>query len=1054
MKKILTLMAAMSACAGTAMASDFNFADPTKDAEKPGSDLNYNETAKAFSFTVTKDDEITLTATGDVTVKLGGAVLTAADGKYKATADGELTIELGTSAVTKIVVVSSNSRLVQAEIEKAQDKMGEAIAAVAKYVNYLDFYNKVQEEISKAGQKVQDVKAKLAELKEANNVTDDNREALIAELTSTTLLADDNYGAVVMAENAIAKADEAFAKYKEIVEVDSKIATSALDKANGTATKDEWRDNGGEAINNTTMFTHNLKAVKNNRGDVTGTALDGFKTTWIEGEWKSLKDSVNTIKNDALAELGKYPNSFKGYKYVKSDFFYYENGSDENDPDNGKLWVNDDVLTDQAAFQAKYQEVVAKLRNVIARANFERDNLKTVNDLTAKVNKVDDALKAGAPFALDADNDFNLLKEQITAMQTEISNSENRYMYGQDELSTFVTNISGVSTMLDAFYTELVGKARTDLEAKLDAAQKNLTKVSYEVSAKYEHESATQVEYQKQFSEQQNKLDEVKKNVAASAFPTVQTDYKAFADRISNINKKVDEIWGTTLSSQKQEILTHNQEAKDQIFKAIDAVRADYSLYVEKINTWITDDATKAAATDLKANLNKLFSIVNGLDDMKAEVTEAVDKMTENIKKESDEEFGAHYEANKNIYRLTDDKVKGYLNSTETVSNTIYNELKAAAKTANAKAYYFVQHSYNIKSIDWADDLIKTAKRNVKTGDRNEKMSAAAAAKFKVAYGKIREKDLTAPEGQQGEGYVKIAETEIDRLNTYDVDAADFKDNILADKVVKNKDGKRELPEKFIAPVETAVKALNEELESYTTQYELIYEKKVEWNTAKAKEDELQAKVDAWEEANKVAAENHFNVNKELTLVNEDLAKALENLEEGCLTAKKCEDATNKALENYEVKMYMIQHFTEAKANEAAAPVVSAKVAEVEKAIADARTKVADYADDIKNKANAELNTIDGKLTTLKKSIDLSVKKNEIAANKDGFIASLTTLAGDVTKVLEAAAQAAKDADLDYNGDGKVNVQDLVDADADFQKTGDGFTFYKFLDAYLEYLSK
>ena len=47
-----------------------------------------------------------------------------------------------------------------------------------------------------------------------------------------------------------------------------------------------------------------------------------------------------------------------------------------------------------------------------------------------------------------------------------------------------------------------------------------------------------------------------------------------------------------------------------------------------------------------------------------------------------------------------------------------------------------------------------------------------------------------------------------------------------------------------------------------------------------------------------------------------------------------------------------------------------------------------------------------------------------------------------MTKVLEAAAQAAKDADLDYNGDGKVNVQDLVDADADFQKTGDGFTFY------------
>lgn len=1033
MKKILTLMAAMSACAGTAMASDFNFANPTVDAKEDGSSpLKYDKTAKSFSFTVTAEDEITLTATGNVTVKLNGTALTAENGKYKAKADGELTIELGTSAVTKIVVVSSNSRLVQAEIEKAQVKMGDAIAAVAKYVNYLDFYNKVQEEISKAGRKVQDVKAKLAELKEANSVTDDNREALIAELTSTTLLADGNYGAVKMAEKAVADAETTFALFNKIIGTekegdDAKVAIDALNKANGTATQGEWMVNGGEKINNTTMFTHNLKAVKK-YGVVTGTELDGFKTTWIVSEWNNLNKEVNeTIKNAAVAELGKFPKAF--------------------------------VENDEQAFIKMYQEVVEKLRNVIARANFERDNLKTVNDLTAKVNKVDAALKAGAPFALDKDNDFTLLKEQITAMQTEISSSENRYMYSQDDFSGFVNTISGVSTKLDAFYTELVGKARTDLEAKLDAAQKNLTKVSYEVSAKYENEGATQIKYQKQFSEQQNKLDEVKKNVAASAFPTVQTDYKSFVDQISNINKKVDEIWGTTLSSQKAEILTHNQEAKDQIFKAIDAVRADYSLYVEKINTWITDMATMDAATDLKANLNTLFSIVNGLDDMKAEVTEAVDKMTENIKKESDEEFGAHYEANKNIYRLTEDKVDGYIGIHGKVANVatdIYNELKAAATTANAKAYNFVKTStkYGVKSIRWANNLISDAKYNVKTGDKNEMMSAEAAAKFKAAYDKIAQKDLTAPKGEQGEGYVKIAETEIERLYNYDINKADFKDNILADKVVKNKEGKRELPEQYIAPVETAVNALNDELISYTDQYNLIYEKKVEWNTAKAKEDELQAKVNAWEEANKVAAENHFNVNKELTLVNEDLAKALENLEKGCLTASKCQDATNKAIENYKVKMYMIQHFTEAKANEAAAPVVSAKVAEVEKAIADARTKVADYADDIKNKANADLNTIEGKLTDLKKSIDLSVEKNTIAANKDGFIANLTTFAGDVTKVLEAAAEAAKDADLDYNGDGKVDVKDLVDADADFQNTGDGFTFYKFLDAYLEYLSK
>ena len=388
MKKILTLMAAMSACAGTAMASDFNFANPTVDAKEDGSSLKYNETAKAFSFTVTAEDEITLTATGDVTVKLNGTALTAEDGKYKATADGTLTIELGTSAVTKIVVVSSNSRLVQAEIEKAQVKMGEAIAAVAKYVGYGDFYNAVQAEVSKAGQKVQDVKAKLAVLKETNSVTDANRVALIAELNSDVLLADGNYGAVKMAENAVAEAETTFALFNKIIDTDAKEnALNALTKANGVATQGEWMVNGGVKINNTTMFTHNLKAVKNQLGIVTKVELDGFKTTWIESEWKNLNDEVNiTIKNAAVAELGKFPKAF--------------------------------VENDEQAFVDMYKEVVEKLRNVIARANFERDNLKTVNDLTAKVNKVDAALKAGAPFVLDADNDFTLLKEQITAMQT------------------------------------------------------------------------------------------------------------------------------------------------------------------------------------------------------------------------------------------------------------------------------------------------------------------------------------------------------------------------------------------------------------------------------------------------------------------------------------------------------------------------------------------------------------------------------------------------------------------------------------------------------------
>lgn len=56
-------MAAMSAVAGTAMANDFNFANPVANAKEEGSKLEFNEESKAFTLPVTSGDEITLTAT-------------------------------------------------------------------------------------------------------------------------------------------------------------------------------------------------------------------------------------------------------------------------------------------------------------------------------------------------------------------------------------------------------------------------------------------------------------------------------------------------------------------------------------------------------------------------------------------------------------------------------------------------------------------------------------------------------------------------------------------------------------------------------------------------------------------------------------------------------------------------------------------------------------------------------------------------------------------------------------------------------------------------------
>lgn len=142
-------MTALSAVAGSAMANDFNFeVNGTPNVDENGYVAGTNDNLQfkdsKFSFAVNNGDEITLTSTGKVTVKLGETVLKVnEDGVYKVKADGTLTVELAKdAAVTKIVVVSSNSIAVQKEIDKAYDEMGKAIAAVAKYVTYEGFYTR------------------------------------------------------------------------------------------------------------------------------------------------------------------------------------------------------------------------------------------------------------------------------------------------------------------------------------------------------------------------------------------------------------------------------------------------------------------------------------------------------------------------------------------------------------------------------------------------------------------------------------------------------------------------------------------------------------------------------------------------------------------------------------------------------------------------------------------------------------------------------------------------------------------------------------------------
>ena len=121
MKKILTLMAAMSAVTG-AVANDFDWSIPADFTTDPSNDNMVNGcnglhfVDNTFSFKVDAGDEVQLTVNGkNLTVNVGGTDLNTElkDGKisFKATASGQVILKMGEqTAVTAIYVESDNYR--------------------------------------------------------------------------------------------------------------------------------------------------------------------------------------------------------------------------------------------------------------------------------------------------------------------------------------------------------------------------------------------------------------------------------------------------------------------------------------------------------------------------------------------------------------------------------------------------------------------------------------------------------------------------------------------------------------------------------------------------------------------------------------------------------------------------------------------------------------------------------------------------------------------------------------------------------------------------------
>lgn len=1028
MKKILTLMAAMSAVAGPAMAADYVWnVDATGNitAEEKGDIAFANN---KFTFTVNSGEKVWVKGS-NVTVSFGGANLTGVETTfdmegtgmlYTPGATGQVTVTLGAnSTIEKIKVVGEYSmrieglfEAVKAEVQKANQET----AVWATEPELEPFFTAVRAQINKQGAINQEVRA-LLEQYQAENSVDEHAVALMGRLNA----------AILNIKKYVVCAKEDKKTYDRIIGADAQALKGQLEKGTSTPKNKEVDNNSEVYIKDWTKGTSPNKPATSGK----------WKTSWAEEAWNSFYKDIEAIKSEALAELGKFDKA-----ELPAGSGSFQAGFTEAD------------------FKAKYATLQTEAKNVVNRAIFERDYADKIKAAMEDIQAINEVVKAGSPFSVQTPS-FSRLTDEVTQLDRLLVQPTDAHRSLTKEVLNgpdFKGSYDKCAKEIADIKAALVKQAKDALEARIEPTQKSLNETSYKISAKYVNEKETQKKYELEFAKIQNQLDDLKKNVAGVAdFKDIVNTYNKYNGEFDTINKDIDSKWQNTLSAQKKEVLDNNHKQAVALLENVEKVRKAYNDNVLRIKKWVDATWTDEEDTDVKlnANLKELFSVAGGVDKMKDDIVADTLRYTKLINETPDVEFNA----NDNQYRLLKGEAEKFTTNLQTVKTAIMAQINEAVFTANLRAANYLNGSPMSNAYWYVADAQEAGHEyaNLWPGTKHEFMSAEAVALFQKEFEKIAHKDAN----KQGAGYLDEAERIIAAGHVTDFAKVDIDKQKLADQVAD--------VEAIFAKVKPAVDALNKEKVAYKNLYAAIYVQKIDWNVVKAEAATYQKAIDA-------AAKEYNTTGFDVTARLKELNKLFDGVKnvDGCtedgaytmlekdtnpVNASNAElnASINKKIEDFKAGLYEIRHYPEILKNKAAMTTADADIKAVEAELVNAREAIKAYNETVQAGATQLLNGAESALKTAKAAIEDASNKLTLADNYtegQNLKQGLTNASQEIKDALAWAAQAAKDADLDYNGDGKVNVQDLLDADAEFQNTGDGFTFYKFFDAYLEYLSK
>ena len=1021
MKKILTLMAAMSAVTG-AVANDFDWqsipAKPATDASNMVKGYNgLYFVDNTFSFNVDAGDEVQLTVNGkNLTVNVGGKDLNIElkDGKisFKATAGGQVILTMGEqTAVTAIYVESDNYRKALEQIKTVgKGSVNEAVAKISDYSKKTDpnnmkdgkelsfegFYTAIKAQINIEAEKVAKLEAELATRKAANTVTQDWLRDLASQLEAVKNIVN----------GIVTDASDAENKYNQV----TKTLCANLDKRIKEARNTETGTHYGDASyeNERTNYIYELKS--NGHADVTKP-----KAEWCESELQNIEKDRDAIKNNAMELLSQFPN----------------------------------ITWKAVVYNAKYSKLKNQVGNMIARAIVERDYVKTkkFSNLSDNVTKLDDVLKAK-----DAEGNTIFTKPagydewaaNVKKINDFVAQTDNRRLYTQEDLNTMLVGVyRSAETSFEQFKTDFANQAEAALNKLAKAAQDNIDTYSYKIAAKYQKEPDTQKYYEKEFSKLQADLNGYKKTITEKQYEKVVVGYTTIADNIEAINKAIlgdpttgeKGLWTNTLSAQKNEVLKNNAKAAGELTGMIDKVRANYNTKVtDGIEKWkAADFANDDMVTYLEACQRALFDIVNKLDKAKDDINSNVKKLADVIDGVEDVEF----DPNDNKYRFTgkNEAEVDYSTIISGIETDINRQLDLAINKANDRAYQFFLNDAGTKETMTkkdANNIYNDQKEILNHGLNNSKMSTAAFNAFDKRYQGILKK---VDNNGVGENYLADAE----KKATEYYNAKTMADNI----------GK--LTTDYLSKIQGAVAEVNTNLTAYTGLYEGVSSRKVKYTAAKAKEatyvNDYKAATGAEEDDAKEFVSSKLN---EISGV---ISAFSSELESKALSASKL-DGT-KTFADFDKGYDMVTRYKAYQANEQALADANKLVANVEADITNLKAQIADYRDDAKAIGDAAIDKAQTVLDAQKKDIEANYAELELGTTFPNTIKGvLEAVRADLKKAAEDAKKQQEGGNLDINGDGEIDGDDVMQKLDESKKTGDVNAFMDFVNRYLELIAE